>query len=133
MKRCRQSRSRAKSVEVESISPTRIGLTVVRPDAEAPLSPQFGLAGWVLICDADGGEPIFERNPLLYGMGVVGILERHRCTDTVFSNIAPGALEALNAAGIRAWCGPEGVPATELIERLKSGELKRAGENVCDH
>jgi predicted Fe-Mo cluster-binding NifX family protein len=133
MKRCRQSRSPAKPVRAEPFSPTKAGLTVVRPDAEAPLSPQFGLAGWVLICDTDRGEPMFERNPLLYGMGVIDILERHRCTDVIFSSIGRGALEALKAAGIRGWCGPEGVPAARLIERLKRGELEKASENARDH
>jgi len=112
---------------------TKVGLTVVRPDAESSLSPQFGLAGWVLICSTDGREPILERNSLLYGMGVIDILERHRCTDAIFFDIGQGALEALKAAGIRAWCGPEGVPAVQLIERLKRGELKKAGKNACDH
>jgi predicted Fe-Mo cluster-binding NifX family protein len=133
MKRGRQSRSRAKPVGAEPFLPTKVGLTVVRPDAEAPLSPQFGLAGWVLICDTDWAEPIIERNPLLYAMGVIDILARHRCTDAIFSSIGRGALEALKAAGIRGWCGPEGVPAARLIERLKRGELEKAGENVRDH
>jgi predicted Fe-Mo cluster-binding NifX family protein len=133
MKRGRQSRSHAKPVRAEPFSPTKVGLTVVRPDAEAPLSPQFGLAGWVLICDTDRGEPMFERNPLLYGMGVIDILARHRCTDVIFSSIGRGALETLQAAGIRGWCGPEGVPAAQLIKRSKRGELKKLGENVCDH
>ncbi len=112
---------------------SKVGLTVVRPEAESPLSPQFSLAGWVLICDTDGEERVLERNRLLYGMGVVGILERHRCTDAIFSNIGQGALEALKAAGIRGWYGPEGVPPAKLVERLKRGELRKVGENACDH
>jgi predicted Fe-Mo cluster-binding NifX family protein len=111
---------------------SKVGLTVVRPDADSPLSLQFGLAGWILICDTDGKERVLERNRLLYGMGVVGILERHRCTDAIFSNIGQGALEALKAAKIRGWCGPEGVPAAQLIEQLKRGALKKVGENGCD-
>jgi predicted Fe-Mo cluster-binding NifX family protein len=67
------------------------------------------------------------------GRGVVDILKRHRRTDVIFPNIGQGALRALKAAGIRAWCGPEGVPATELIERLKRGEVRKVGENACGH
>jgi predicted Fe-Mo cluster-binding NifX family protein len=70
---------------------------------------------------------------LLYGMGVVDILGRHRCTDAMFFSIGQGACEALKAAGICGWYGPEAYPAAHLIERLKRGELKKAGENVCDH
>jgi predicted Fe-Mo cluster-binding NifX family protein len=112
---------------------SKVGLTVVRPDVESPLSSQFGLAGWVLICDTEGEERVFERNRLLYGMGVVDILERHRCTDAIFSNIGQGAFEALKAAKIRGWCGPEDVPAAQLVERLKRGELKKGGESSRDH
>jgi predicted Fe-Mo cluster-binding NifX family protein len=107
---------------------SKVGLMVVRPEADSPLSAHFGLAGWVLICDTDGEEQILERNRLLYAMGVVGILERHRCTDAIFSNIGQGALEALQAAGIHGWYGPEGVPAPELVKRLGGGKLTRADE-----
>jgi predicted Fe-Mo cluster-binding NifX family protein len=84
-------------------------------------------------CFADGKHCPFERNGLLRRIGVVAILERHRCTDAIFSNIGQGAFEALKAAKIRGWCGPEGVPAVRLIERLKRGELEKAGENAGDH
>ena len=131
MKRQRQLTSRARPVKSKPLSLTqdgpgsKVGLTVARPDAESSLSPEFGLTGWVLICRADGQEPIIERNPLLYGKGVIDILARYRCTDVIFSTIGPGGLQALKAAGIRGWCGPESVPATKLSERLKLGGLRR--------
>jgi predicted Fe-Mo cluster-binding NifX family protein len=86
---------------------SRVGLTVVRPDAESPLSPEFGLAGWVLICDTDGEQRVFERNRLLSGMGVVDILERHGCTDGIFSNIGQGAFEALKPSTFEDGSGQE--------------------------
>jgi hypothetical protein len=107
MKRYRQSTTRARPARAkpfrltQDVTMSKVGLTVVRPDAESSLSPQFGLAGWVMICSTDGQEPILERNPLLYGMGVIDILARHRCTDAIFSTIGPGALQALKAAKIR--------------------------------
>jgi predicted Fe-Mo cluster-binding NifX family protein len=112
---------------------SKVGLTVVKPEVESPLSSQFGLAGWVLVSDTDRQQNVFERNRLLYGMGVVDILERHGCTDVIFSSIGQGTFEALKTAKIRGWCGPEGVPAVRLTERLKRGELEEAGESVRDH
>ena len=107
---------------------SKIGLTVVKSEAESPLSPHFGMAGWVLIYDTETQQKIFERNRLLYGRGVVEILQRHRCTDAIFSSIGRGALEGLEAGGIRGWYGPEGVAAPELIKQLQEGKLTRAEE-----
>jgi predicted Fe-Mo cluster-binding NifX family protein len=107
---------------------SKIGLTVLKPDAKSPLSPHFGMAGWILIYDTDEQQQTLERNRLLYGRGVVEILQLHRCADAIFASIGRGALEALKAAGIRAWYGPEGVAAPELIKQLQEGKLTRAEE-----
>jgi predicted Fe-Mo cluster-binding NifX family protein len=103
-----------------------VGMTLLRPDLQSPLSPHFGLATWLLIYDTQTEQKTFERNRLLMGKGVVDIFVQHRCTDAVFSNIGPGALEILRAAGIRAWYGPPDVPASQLIDRLEHGELEPA-------
>jgi predicted Fe-Mo cluster-binding NifX family protein len=107
---------------------SKVGMTLLRPDWQSPLSPHFGLATWLLICDTETDQKNFERNRLLMGKGVVDVFAQHRCSDAVFSNIGPGALEILRAAGIRAWYGPADVPATQLIDRLKQGELEPANE-----
>jgi predicted Fe-Mo cluster-binding NifX family protein len=112
---------------------SKVCLVIARPDGGAPLSSQFGLAEWISICDTEGEQRVLERNRWLYGMGVVGILERHHCTDAIFSNIWEGAFEALKAAKIRGWRWPESVPTVRLTERLKRGEFEKAGENVGDH
>lgn len=107
---------------------TRVGMTLLRSDWQSPLSPHFGMAGWLLIYDANAGRRTFERNRRLFGKGVVDVFAQHRCTDAVFSSIGPGALEILRAAGIRAWYGPADVPASQLIDRLKQGKLEPANE-----
>jgi predicted Fe-Mo cluster-binding NifX family protein len=106
----------------------KAGLTLLCPDWQSPLSPYFGIAAWMLIYDMRTDQKTFERNRLLMGRGVVEVFARHRCTDAVFSNIGPGALEILRAAGIRAWYGPSDVPASQLVDRLKRGELEPANE-----
>jgi len=107
---------------------SRVGMTLLRPDWQSPLSPHFGLATWLLIYDTETDQKNFERNQLLMVKGVVDVFAQHHCTDAVFSSIGPGALEILRAAGIRAWCGPPDVPASRLIDRLKRGELEFANE-----
>jgi predicted Fe-Mo cluster-binding NifX family protein len=103
-------------------------MTLLRADWESPLSPHFGMAGWLLIYDARTDQKKFERNRLLMGKGVVDVFSQHRCTDAIFSQIGPGALEILWAAGIHGWYGPADVPASQLIDRLKRGELEPANE-----
>jgi predicted Fe-Mo cluster-binding NifX family protein len=107
---------------------TKVGMTLLRSDWQSSLSPHFGMAGWLLIYDANTGRRTFERNRQLFGKGVVDMFVQHRCTDAVFSNIGPGALEILRAAGIRAWYGSPDVPASQLIDRLEQGELEPAIE-----
>jgi predicted Fe-Mo cluster-binding NifX family protein len=106
----------------------KVGMTLLRSDWQSPLSPHFGLATWLLIYDTETDQKTFERNRLLMGKGVVDVFAQHHCTDAVFSEIGPGALEILRAAGIRAWYGPPDVPAAQLIDRLKQGELESAKE-----
>lgn len=106
----------------------RVGMTLLSPDWQSPLSPHFGLAGWLLVYDMKNDQKDFERNRLLMGKGVVDVFSQQRCSDVIFSGIGPGALEILRAAGIRAWYGPPDVPASQLIDRLKLGELEPATE-----
>jgi predicted Fe-Mo cluster-binding NifX family protein len=106
----------------------KVGMTLLRSDWQSPLSPHFGLATWLLICDTETDQKTFERNRLLMGKGVVDVFVQHHCTDAVFSKIGPVALEILRAAGIRAWYGPLDVPASQLIDRLKQGGLEPAHE-----
>jgi predicted Fe-Mo cluster-binding NifX family protein len=106
----------------------KVGMTLLRADWQSPLSPHFGLATWLLICDTETHQKTFERNRLLMEKGVVDVFVQHHCTDAVLSKIGPVALEVLCAAGIRAWYGPLDVPASQLIDRLKQGELEPANE-----
>jgi predicted Fe-Mo cluster-binding NifX family protein len=106
----------------------KVGFTLLRPDWQSPLSPHFGIATWMLIYDTRTDQKTFERNRLLMGKGVVEVFAHHNCKDAVFSNIGPGALEILRAAGIRGWYGPSDVPAAQLVDRLKQGILEPASE-----
>ncbi len=107
---------------------SKVGLTVLKPEWESPLSEHFGMAGWILIYDAETQQKTFERNRLLYGGAVIEAFERHGCTDAIFSHIGPGALEMLKGAGIRGWYGPGSVPVPQVVEQFLKGELMPAEE-----
>jgi predicted Fe-Mo cluster-binding NifX family protein len=105
---------------------SKIGLTLAKPEWTSPLAAHFGMAKWLLIYDTETQKKQFQQNKELIGRGVVAALEKHGCTDAIFSGIGPGALNHLNLAGIRGWYGSKRTPAHELVERLKRGELRRA-------
>jgi hypothetical protein len=48
------------------------------------------------------------------------------CTDVVCAEIGPVALAILRMTDVRAWQGPLGVPANELLAAFRRGELVRA-------
>jgi len=107
---------------------SKIGFTTLLDRHDSVLSPHFGKAKWVLICDDDTGKVTFEQNTNLSGGAVVNILQRHGCTEAIFTEIGPGAFRHLQEAGIRGWVAPANVPITELLEKLTRRELPAAIE-----
>lgn len=107
---------------------SKVGFTSLLDRDDSVLSPHFGKAKWVMIRDDDTGKLTFEQNTGLSGRAVVTILQRHGCTEAVFTEIGPGAFRHLEEAGIRGWLAPANVPVTELLERLSRRELPAAME-----
>jgi predicted Fe-Mo cluster-binding NifX family protein len=79
-----------------------------------------------MICQDDSGEVAFEQNTGHSGRSVVEILQRHGCTDAVFTEIGPGALRHLQEAGIRGWFAPADAPVSQLLSRLRGAQLTAA-------
>ncbi len=92
---------------------------------DSALSPHFAKARWIAILD-ENGQILFEENTTLEGRTVVEAITKHGCKDIVFVAIGPGAYSLLQAAGIRAWLGPSGVPLPQLAEMLRRGALATA-------
>jgi predicted Fe-Mo cluster-binding NifX family protein len=105
---------------------SKIACTVLLDRDTSPLSPHFGKAKWVMISDPETGATEFEQNHGLNGRAIVDILVRHQCTDAIFAEIGPGALAHLRQGRINAWFAPQNVPASEIIQKFRRGELTRA-------
>ena len=104
----------------------KVAFTTLLKRDDSALSPQFGMAKWIMIRDNEVGQVTFEQNTALNGRAVVDIMVKHGCTDAVFTQIGAGALRHLQQAGIRGWTGEAGVPVSQLLERLGRGELSPA-------
>jgi predicted Fe-Mo cluster-binding NifX family protein len=100
---------------------------------DSVLSPHFGKAKWIAIVEADRKGPRFLQNTESNGRSVVDLLVANHCTDVVFNEIGPGALQHLQTAGIRAWLGPKDTPISQLLEMLQQGRLPRATEPHGTH
>jgi len=107
---------------------SKMGFITLLDRDDSVLSPHFGKAKWIMIRDDDTGKLMFEQNTGLNGRAVVNILQRHGCTEAVFTEIGPGAFRHLREAGIRGWIAPANVPVTELLGRLSRRELPPATE-----
>jgi len=105
---------------------SKIAFMTLLKREDSKLSPHFGKAKWVMITHQDGGVPSFIQNTGLNGRAVVDILAANGCTDVVFSQIGPGALQHLEAANIRGWVANGDVPVPELLESFRRGELLKA-------
>ena len=92
------------------------------------LSPHFGKAKWLTIIESGTGKSRFVQNAGLNGRSVVDLLVASGCTDVVFNEIGPGALQHLQAANICGWFGPADLPVPQLLELFRAGKLDRAIE-----
>jgi predicted Fe-Mo cluster-binding NifX family protein len=104
---------------------SKVGFLTLLPKEDSALSPHFGKAKWVLVRDGGTSKITVEQNTALSGHAVVDILQRHACTDVVFTEIGPGAFRHLQEAGIRGWLAPANLPIPQLIERFDRGQLSR--------
>ena len=112
---------------------SKVACTVLLDRETSPLSQHFGKAKWVMVSDTETGASEFEQNHGLNGHAIVDVLVRHQCDDVIFAEIGPGALSHLQKAQIRGWFAPQNVPAPELLEKLRRGELRRAVEPSPGH
>ena len=105
---------------------SKVGLMTASEREDSLLSGHFGKTPWVMIRSDDSSVPTVELNEPLRGHAVIEILQRHGCTDAVFTQIGAGALRHLQEAGIRGWIAPPDTPVAEVLQRFRSGDLPPA-------
>jgi predicted Fe-Mo cluster-binding NifX family protein len=95
----------------------RIALTISADTDDAPLSPFFSLAPWVMVIDTSGGEPLMLRNCQYNADHVVDLICRNLSELAICGHIPAEAAQRMAEAGIEARIGPCSVPAMSLIDR----------------
>lgn len=95
----------------------RIALTISTARDDAPLSPFFSLAPWVMVIDTAGGEPLMLRNCQYNADHVVDLICGNLPAVAICGHIPAEAAQRMVEAGIDARIGPCSVPAMSLIER----------------
>jgi predicted Fe-Mo cluster-binding NifX family protein len=110
----------------------RIGMTVSRPDPDAPLAGHFGKARWLLVVEAPDRFELL-RNEGLDGRSVAEVFASHGCTDVIALRMGWGAYAHVTAAGMRVWEGDAGVTARVLAERLAHGALQPLAPGDVTH
>ncbi len=110
-----------------------IALMTLLNREDSTLSPHFGKAKWLMVVESGTGKSRFVQNAGLNGRSVVDLLVANGCTDVVFNEIGPGALQHLQAANICGWFGPADMPVPQLLELFRAGKLDRAIEPLEGH
>lgn len=98
---------------------------------EAKMDPRFGRAECFLFYDADSGETEIVENSNASNPSGVGIASAQLMVDRgvnkiIASKVGPKAGGVLDAAGIMMMTGVDGadtLPASALIEKIKTGEI----------
>jgi predicted Fe-Mo cluster-binding NifX family protein len=109
----------------------KVIVTTTGETLDAPVDPRFGRAArFILVVDESQGFRVIENSQNLNaaqgaGLQAAEVVSRAGADCVLTGHCGPKAFKALSAAGIRIYTGVGGTVA-EALERLRSGELKRA-------
>jgi predicted Fe-Mo cluster-binding NifX family protein len=99
----------------------------------AVMDPRFGRAPFYTLVDLQSGEVISTlpnaAREEAHGAGTTAarIISDSGARAVIAGRFGPKAEQALVMLGIELWTAPDGLTAKQAIERLKAGELTRAG------
>jgi predicted Fe-Mo cluster-binding NifX family protein len=106
----------------------KVMLATNEPSLESVIADRFARAPYFLIYDMESGEvKVIENDAdMAHGMGPKAVQVAIDNGAQALISALPGgnAMEALKSAGIDVYEG-KGMKASEAIEKLKSGELKK--------
>jgi len=115
----------------------KIAVTSTGPGLDSEIDPRFGRCPFFVLVDTETGESRAVENPNAALGGGAGIQAAQLIAEqgakfVLTGNCGPNAYQVLSGEGIEIVVGCSGKVA-DAVEKLKSGELKPAGEaNVAD-
>ena len=98
---------------------------------DGPMDARFGRAPYFLIVELENKEIVeVLKNTAAEGASGAGtgaaVLISEKNVDAVVScRYGPKAQEALVRLGVEMWVAPEGIHASEALDRMASGDLER--------
>lgn len=101
----------------------KIGVMMAGNAADGPMSGHFGKAEWMMTVDENGAQEFFE-NTGKNGHSALMLAQANACTELIFAEIGPGALQGLLRAGIRGWQAPVGLTGSEAVLQYARGQLQ---------
>ncbi|MCM0754570.1 NifB/NifX family molybdenum-iron cluster-binding protein [Desulfovibrio aminophilus] len=112
----------------------KIAISVQGKDLGSPLDPRFGRAEGFLVCDTEGGEPVYVPNSqnmsLAQGAGLQAAqtVAGAGAQAVVTGHVGPKAFLALNKGRIAVHLVPQGAAATaaQALELFRAGKLPEA-------
>jgi predicted Fe-Mo cluster-binding NifX family protein len=91
---------------------------IISADAEdAPLSPFFAMAPWLMVIPRRDEPPLIQRNACFETDGLIDLIADVAPNQVICGHIPPEAAERLVNLGIDVRIGPCSVPAISLISR----------------
>ena len=91
---------------------------IVSADAEdAPLSPFFAMAPWLMLVPGEGERTAIQRNAGFQADGLIDLIAGLAPNQVICGHIPPDAAERLMDLGIDVRVGPCSVPAISLVTR----------------
>lgn len=110
----------------------KVGVMMAVNAADGSMSGHFGKAEWIMTVDENGVQAFLE-NSGKNGHAALELAQGSGCTEMIFAEIGPGALQGLLRAGIRGWQAPAGLTGAEALLRHAHGELQPVRAVVQAH
>lgn len=109
----------------------KVAITSTGKELDSDLDRRFGRCAYFLVVDTEtDSTEIIDNSSTVLGGGA-GIAAAQQLIDRkvnvlITGNVGPNAFHTLNAANVEIYNGVPG-KVSELLDKLKRGELERAG------
>lgn len=94
-----------------------IALIISADVEDAPLSPFFAMAPWLMLVPGQGEPPVIHRNAGFRADGLMDLIAGLAPSQVICGHMPAEAAERLKKLGIDVRVGPCSVPAISLVSR----------------